>query len=133
MKHSDFPWSAHISCEEKRENTASYEWKSFCLSLILSLIRRQSEPPVDNNNNRIMRLRVPSRSRVRQTLKSRFVYSSGFEIKMLIVYSTSFKKILGVNRVLILSFRSYEMQDHLLLALSNSSKNVMVMIISFLQ
>ena len=133
MKHSDFPWSAHISCEEKRDNTASYEWKSFCLSLILSLINRQSEPPVDNNNNRIMRLRVPSRSRVRQTLKSRFVYSSGFEIKMLIVYSTSFKKILGVNRVLILSFRSYEMQDHLLLALSKSSKNVMVMIISFLQ
>ena len=133
MKHSDFPWSAHISCEEKRENAASYEWKSFCLSLILSLISRQSEPPVDNNNNRIMRLRVPSRSRVRQTLKSRFVYSSGFEIKMLIVYSTSFKKILGVNRVLILSFRSYEMQDHLLLALSKSSKNVMVMIISFLQ
>ena len=48
-------------------------------SLILSLIRRQS----DNNNNRIMRLRGPSRSRVRQTLKSRFVYSSFFFLETL--------------------------------------------------
>ena len=104
-------------------------------SLILSLISRQS----DNNNNRIMRLRVPSRSRVQQTLKSRFVYSSGFEIKMLIcsLYVVHLKKILGVNRdpvrVLILSFRSYEMQDYLLLALSKSSNYIIVMIISVLQ
>ena len=44
----------------------------------------------------------------------------------MLLFVVHLKKILGVSRILILSFRSYEMQDHLLLAFSKNSKYVMV-------